>query len=191
MLTDPTQMWLLRVEAVIKHLRDYNYSDVKTGWIWFGLKGFTGIFDVYGCWWVCWMPQTGTYTFGRHTFFRCLDPFRHSLSYGQSHLHYLLVHFHSHIILEFVSLLLQQNHHKCQVIRKHERWRWCVVIWQSWFSIILLRFLICALNLETSCCLTVSIWQQPSCTQLLVKFTICLLKQTLQLARDMIFLFPF
>ena len=62
------------------------------------------------------MPQTGTYTFGRHTFFRCSDPFRHSLSYGQSHLQYLLVHFHSHVILEFVSVLLQQNHHKCQVI---------------------------------------------------------------------------
>ena len=48
-LIDPNQMWISRVEAVIKHLREYNYSDVKTGWILFGLKGFTGIFDVDGC----------------------------------------------------------------------------------------------------------------------------------------------
>ena len=53
---------------------------------------------------------------GDTPFFRCLDPFGHSLSYGQSHLHYLLVHFHSHVILGVVSELLQQNHYKCQVI---------------------------------------------------------------------------
>ena len=48
-LIDPNQMWISRVEAVAKQGREYNYSDVKTGWIWFGLKGFTGIFDVDGC----------------------------------------------------------------------------------------------------------------------------------------------
>ena len=91
--------------------------------------------------------------------FCCLDPFGHSLSYGQSHLHYLLVHFHSRIILEFVCVLLQKNHHKCQVIRNYERWRWYVVIWPSWFSIILLRFLICAYLETPSCCLHTSLGQ--------------------------------
>ena len=49
MLIDPNQMWISRVEEIAKQGREHNYSDVKTGWIWFGLKGFTGIFDVDGC----------------------------------------------------------------------------------------------------------------------------------------------
>ena len=35
-------------------------------------------FDIDGCWWHLWMPQTGNNTFGRHTFFASRDPCGHT-----------------------------------------------------------------------------------------------------------------